>query len=1335
VTARATASPADSAPAGGTIITFYSYKGGTGRTMAMANVAWILASNGLRVLIVDWDLESPGLHKYFHPFLTDKDLRASAGVIDMIRGHAEAMMRPIHDTETTQWLETHADVLSYVLPVEWSFRDKGFIELLPAGQQDSSYTETVRTFDWTAFYERLAGNAFLEALARNMRANYDYILIDSRTGVSDAAGICTVLLPDSVVDCFTMNAQSIDGAVAIAHSIVRQRVERPVRILPVPMRVEDAEQVKLDAGRDHARQNFAPFLGRDPEEVNRYWGDIEIPYKSFYAYEEILAPFGDRSHQEGSLLAAYERLTRIITRSQVQQVDAIEERVRRRWLAAFERRRTAGALDIFISYAAVDRMWAEWIAGEANDAGLRASMREIDSQPFPEPGNDPPSFLSNTSRAIVLLSEDYIASVKSATTWKTLAAREPVGGRPFIVPLRLDNVRLEAPFDEHIPIDLSGLHEQRAIDVVREALQQPVYPRSATPTEPDAPRRRFPATEPPLWSVPQRNGTFTGRRRALEALRNRMAASGSMANPQALHGLGGVGKTQIALEYAHRFKADYDIVWWVSAQQTSLVRASLSNLADALGRRAGESVTERIRSALEALRQGVPYRRWLIIFDNADDPDELREYVPQGHGHVLVTTRDNAWSRVAQMVDIGVFGREESVALLQRRIPNLPTADAETVAERLGDLPLAIEQAGAWLAATAMPVSHYLELLETQPLRMLEEDLPSDYQQSAAQPWLVSLDSLRQRSPAAAKLLEVCAFFASEPIPISLLYSDRFISMLLPFDPSLRERMLMAKAIREISRYALARVDTGRPAVGSQRRASDRSDEGGQSIQLHRLMQAVIRARLSPDERDENRKHVHEILAAANPDGPDEPENWPTYAELWPHLLPSKTLDSDLPDVRQLVYDMCRYMWKSYDYPTSQFLAEQAVEKWEEAFGADDPLTLMMRFNLATALRLQANYTPAYEIDRDIYARLGRVVGEDHPYTLMAGGNLAADLRARGELHEAHRLDEAIEARWRETFGDDYPRTLIAGHNLAVSLRLIGNLQDALRLQERILRLRRAVHGDQHPYTLYSSSNYGRDLRDTGDLRESHRVLETALERHRRVLGEDHPETLRTAKNLAVTLRKLGEFERAHALSAETLEGSQRLFGPHHPDTLACGMNLACDEAALGHDRNARRRATPIVDLSRQTGGENHFATLAYANNLAIFMRKTGDAAGAHSITTDVINRFMATVGHEHPYTLAALLNNGNDDYDLGNYAEARSSDERAYAEFTRVLGPEHPDTLAAASNLVASRRADGDPGAARELLAGILNTYDRVLGAHHPNTIAAREGRRLSCDLEPPPT
>jgi MinD-like ATPase involved in chromosome partitioning or flagellar assembly len=302
----------------GEIVTFYSYKGGTGRTMALANVAWILAAAGHRVLMVDWDLEAPGLHRYFHPFLRDRELLTSQGVIDIVIDFAVQATTPASTDEDRKktWYLPLADVLRYAMSIDWDF-GKGQLDLLPAGQQSASYATRVNSFNWDNFYERLGGGTFLEALRSSMLENYHYVLIDSRTGVSDTSGICTVQLPDSVVVCFTLNRQSIEGAAATARSIVDARAKTQrgtLRLFPVPTRVEKAETFKLEAARAASRTRFAPFLSHLPDaSPAKYWDEIEIAYQPYYAYEELLAAFRDPSPSVGTVLYSMERLAARLT--------------------------------------------------------------------------------------------------------------------------------------------------------------------------------------------------------------------------------------------------------------------------------------------------------------------------------------------------------------------------------------------------------------------------------------------------------------------------------------------------------------------------------------------------------------------------------------------------------------------------------------------------------------------------------------------------------------------------------------------------------------------------------------------------------------------------------------------------------------------------------------------------------------------------------------------------------------------------------------------------------------------------------------------------------------
>ena len=237
-----------------------------------------------------------------------------------------------------------------------------------------------------------------------------------------------------------------------------------------------------------------------------------------------------------------------------------------------------------------------------------------------------------------------------------------------------------------------------------------------------------------IWGgVPPRNKNFTGRVELLGQLRN-AAASKVMAVlpskeslPQALQGLGGVGKTAIAIEYAYRYRTDYDLVWWIPADQITLVRSSLAALAMALGLEAPSATGIDVTTSgvLDALRRGEPFSRWLLIFDNADQPEALLSLIPDGPGDVLITSRNHRWQAVVETVQLDVFERAESIQFLLKRVPKgLAEADADRLAEKLGDLPLALVQAGAVLYEGGMVVDEYLRLLDGRVTQILTEGMP-----------------------------------------------------------------------------------------------------------------------------------------------------------------------------------------------------------------------------------------------------------------------------------------------------------------------------------------------------------------------------------------------------------------------------------------------------------------------------------------------------------------------------------------------------------------------------------------------------------------------------------
>jgi hypothetical protein len=1308
----------------GKIVTFYSYKGGTGRTMALANTAWILAASGQRVLVADWDLESPGLHRFFRPFLDIGVIAATAGVIDMITEYKWATMRK--DESRAQDLQRESTkVQNYATSLEWEFPHGGRLDFLSAGRQNPDYSSAVASIDWDAFYEEYGGGRFIDALRDDMRANYDYTLVDSRTGLSDVADICTVHLPDVLVDCFTLSDQGIEGAAAIARDITDRFAERGIRILPVLMRVDDGEKEKADAGRALARARFDGFpTGMTASQAAQYWLSMEVPYKPFYAYEETLATFGDVPGQTSSILAALEKLTGYITLDAVSSMPPYEEAERLRILRTFTRRRPLGSMELALSYVPEDRMWADWMAKLLTAADF--TVVPVDATAAARPDGPEPGRL----RTLVVLSQHYTRYQDAVEYAQAVADTDPSGSRGQLVCILVGDVHPAVlPLTDRIAADLTGGDEDTAIAALYHAVDRVDPPIR----EPDA---RFPGLIPPVFTVSPRNPNFTGRNEVLESLRNQLAAAPvSVVLPVALHGLGGVGKTQVALEYAHRFKADYDLVWWVDAEEPDEINRSLAQLATRLNLRVGGSLADAARDACTALRTGLPYRRWLLVLDNADEADDLPDYLPvDGPGRVLITSRNQqSWRQLAKALEVNVFDRVESVDHLMRRVPTLAAADADRMAEVLGDLPLAIEMAAAWLAETGTPVAQYISMLEEESAtKVLSMGRPADdYPRSLEATWRVSVERLRSRSLAAVRLLELCSCFAPE-ISIELIYGPQTIEALAPYDSSLRMPMMLGRITQELSRLALAKVDLN-----------------GNTIQVHRLVQSYMRDQMTPQQREDTQHQVHEVLAAARParGDIDDPRNWEQYQLLWPHLGPSDALECDGAGVRQLLIDRLRYLWKTGTFSTGIALGKVLEKTWTDSLEGrtaqaqspeDQKLLhrqlLFMRSQVANIHRSMGQSETAAAIDRSVLAEQRRVLPPDDMHTLITAGNLGADLRALGEFDEALTMDRSTYASFKETFGEDHERTLAAANNLAVSYRLIGDFETARGLDVDTLERRKQVLGPTHPYSMITATNLARDLRELGEYQPAITLLQQTYKSFVSVLTENFQEALRAATSLAAALRDAGEHARARQITEETYDRYNEEFNADTPDAYACRLNLAADHAATGDMGKAIEGARSAHERYQARLGPQHPYTLAALNNLGVYLWRDAAWDEALPIARRCVDGLSATLGADHPYSITAMVNLANCLAAQDDLIAARRLDAEAYERFGRRLGHDHPDALVAGANLAQSLEGLGDPDRARSVRNRILPVLVRRLGEQHPTLIEIRGGRRIDREIEPQP-
>jgi tetratricopeptide (TPR) repeat protein len=976
---------------------------------------------------------------------------------------------------------------------------------------------------------------------------------------------------------------------------------------------------------------------------------------------------------------------------------------------------------ILISYAGPDFMWAEWISEQLQRAGCIVDTLEWPGAPATDLTETLRQAADSYRHCIAILSSNYIRTVvptpeagEAAAAW---AAEHP----GVLIPVLVRRCELPARFWQHSPADLREVSDDRT--AARRLLSRVLGSRTPAPEAISEPMTRFPGRRPAVWSpdLPARNPFFTGRDEMLRVLRRRLTTDVTALVPHSLHGLAGVGKTQLAVEYAYRFAADYDVVWWIPADKQATARKALADLAVRLDLGGPQTeIGELIRAAKDALRTGQPYQRWLLIFDNAGSPASIQSLVPSGPGDVLITSRDQTWDRHADALDVDVYDRAESIEFLRRRSSGLSASDAGRLAAELGDMPLALEHAASWLSATGMVLDDYLSLLSKHTSEVLSTGRFANYEASVAATWTISMNQLREVSPAAIQLLNLCAFIGPDPIPLALFISAPADALPAGLRDALRSASQRADILQAVRSYSLARISQG--------------STHEPRLQQHRLVQAVVRDLIPASQQAAYRVFAHKLLATANPGDPLVPANWPMYEALLPHVLSSGAATDSEPAVRALVLGEARTLQLRGEYQSSLDLSTTAIDAWPAVLDETDRDMLLARRERGNALRGLSQFAEALQVDQEIYNAVLERHGPDHPDTLLCVGGLAADYRRSGNFTAARELDQhAVDVLTRDN-GPDDRETLRHAHNLAVDHRLADEFMAALEINRHGADVLARILGPDAFSTLYAVNDTARDLRELGRYYESLSMQEQTYVRYREVFGPDSPDTLRAMKNLAVSRRKAGRYEEAAGLAADVLDRHRHKFGDKHVETLAAVTNFANDHRCMGQYAEGQGYAEIALRGFREVLGEDHPYEAGAAVNLAALMRSTGDAGGARTLNEQALQQLRAVFGPNHRYTLSCATNLASDLAELGDLEAARETGERSLAALRESSGEDHPYTLSCAVNLALDLRALGEREAFHELFTDTIDRYHRTLGNAHPEAAEAAARKRAVCDFEPPP-
>ncbi|MFD8600806.1 ATP-binding protein [Streptomyces sp. TSRI0445] len=942
----------------------------------------------------------------------------------------------------------------------------------------------------------------------------------------------------------------------------------------------------------------------------------------------------------------------------------------------------------FISYAGLDRPWAEWVGWHLEQADHQVILDVWDWRTGDNFVERMDEALKQADAVVALFSTSYF----DAERWTREEWTAAVARRERIIPLALeplaaaDTPHLLAP---RLHKNLHGLDETAALAALREAINggtrptsPPVFPGKAPaagPTEAEGrPKPRLPGStgQPDVWNVRRRNPDFAGRETVIVRLRESLL-SGQQAVVQALHGMGGIGKTQIALEYAHRFSGQYDLVWWIDAEQSDQIPVHYTELADRLGIAKPDAGSD--PNALAVLHHLRTRQRWLIVLDNAEDPAQIAPWLPEGPGHVLITSRNHNWRGIAHPTGLDVFTRSDSLAYLGTRIPGTTAAQADALAQDLGDLPLALAQA-AGVIGSGMTLDRYRQLLTGNTARILQEGDAPGYPAPLAATVGIATTRLDDNHPEATALLRLGAFLGPDPIPIAWLESARPHLSTIPGDPD--DLMWLHTSLQHLGRYGLARIDH-------------------ETFQIHRLTQAVLRDQSDSAQTERVRDDVTTILRTIEPGDPESPDSWPAWASLTSHLTAQHVLVADRPELRPTLQQAAVFLIRSGQPRTAVELLTSLRETWTAELGPDHPEVLTCTQYLGHATSDLGEFRSARPIIEDTLNRRRHTLGDNHSDTLQSANDLAAVLSELGDHAEAHRMHKDTLARRRCALGDDAPDTLQSAANLGGALNELGDHTEARRMLEDTLTRCHRTLGANHPHTLQTATNLAMALNGLGKYPESRRMQEDTLTRSHRTLGANHPHTLQTATNLATTLNHLGEHAEARRMQEDALTRSHHTLGANHPHTLLFTNSLAITLAELGKHTEARRMQEDTLARGRRTLGDDHPHTLLFTNSLAITLNQLGKHTEARLMQEDTLARGRRTLGDDHRHTLQSAFSIANTLHELRAYPDAAELLEDVRARQRRTLGDDHPDTLRTTRALARTLTAMGKRFAAQKLLAG----------------------------------
>ncbi|MGV9387392.1 FxSxx-COOH system tetratricopeptide repeat protein [Nonomuraea sp. NPDC003707] len=800
-----------------------------------------------------------------------------------------------------------------------------------------------------------------------------------------------------------------------------------------------------------------------------------------------------------------------------------------------------------------------------------------------------------------------------------------------------------------------------------------------------------------LWYLPRKPAAvFEGREQALTSLHQALEDDHArMAMCQVVYGLGGVGKSELALQYATTHRDRYQVVWWVTADNVERIQAGLAALAGRL--HPPVRLVGKVEDAADwAIGWLQTHSDWLLILDNVDDPEHIRPLLGQlDSGHVLVTTRrDVRWGAGAQLMQLQVLDLEPAAELLHRITGVAWHRDtehaAEELASELGYLPLALEQAAAYIAQTHISLVDYLNRLRRRPERMYMLGAEgSSGDRTIARLWTITMSTLGASDQGAVELLQILAHYAPDDIPRQIMSHDSL------------DNTDLDSFLGLLASYSLISLTDN-------------------SISIHRIMREVILAEpLYRDIQETARDTALMWLARSLPSDPEyNTDGWPLWRRLIPHI---QALANSYPETGALfplgdVLSLAGIFLRSQGSPVqAQPFAARALAIIEAAHGPNHSETASMLAHLANNCRALGRADEAVSLEERALAIAETAHGTDHPVVAALLDNLGRSLCALGRANESVPLQERALAVTERVYGPSHPDIADRLQNLATSFRMLGRVSEAVPLEERALAITEKAYGPNHPTVATRLGNLASSFHDLGRIREAVQLHSRALAIVKADYGPDHPVVATVMGNLAVSLCELERVDEALPLLQRALAISEEAYGQDHPDVVIRLATLARafrDQDRLDEALTLELRALTTAEAIH---GPDHPIVATLLSNMSVSFGKLGRARDAVPLIISAIKIIETAYGPEHPDIGTLLGNLAGCFRDLRRSKDAIPLEERALAITEAAYGPNHPAVAHRLGSLAVSLHATGRVDEAVPLEQRALAITKAVYGSDHP--------------------